>query len=262
MKPDISEFSYGYAVTEELVANNCGRVIGAPVFPSLYEEGKEGGGYDVKVPLVGRPIFLQFKLTDCLERTNAKEHRDGLMGIPYYRMHLRPHKHSDQHKLLLALEKKGESVFYIAPEFHLPNELNVHYLARNVIKHSAAFRPSDIGALPDDNEHYVVFEKGTSYGYRCSDDVKRVRKTILKDGLSTVFVEYKVKPRDLGEAGISKIVETMLSLVTSRKFEGQAAFLRVDEPETVSRIVRDRSPIESAGYLARTFFGCELIVVE
>ena len=34
-----------------------------------------------------------------------------------------------------------------------------------------------------------------------------------------------------------------------------------DETGGARRIVESRSPIESAAYLARTFFGCELIVV-
>ncbi|HEB70266.1 MAG TPA: hypothetical protein ENI88_11700 [Desulfobulbus sp.] len=43
MNPDFSEFSYGYAVTEELVTAMKAAVVAAPVFPSLYEEGKKGG---------------------------------------------------------------------------------------------------------------------------------------------------------------------------------------------------------------------------
>lgn len=71
MHPDFSEFSYGYAVTEELATKNNARVIAAPRFPSFYEEGRKGG-YDVKAPLIGKPVFLQFKLSDYLERRNAK----------------------------------------------------------------------------------------------------------------------------------------------------------------------------------------------
>jgi hypothetical protein len=117
MSPDFSEFSYGYAVTEEIVASLKAVVVGAPVFPSLYEEGKKGG-YDVKIPLAGIPIFLQFKLSDYLKKKSAREYQTGLLGVPYYRMHLRPLRHSDQHNLLLDLEAAGEAVFYIAPEFH------------------------------------------------------------------------------------------------------------------------------------------------
>src|SRR5262245_45681687 len=145
MNPDFSEFSYGYAVTEEMVASLKAVIIGAPIFPSLYEEGKKGGGYDLKIPLAGKPIFLQFKLSDYLKKRSAKEHQQGKLRVPYYRMHLRPLRHSDQHNLLLDLDTSGETVFYIAPEFHLPEELNDHYLRKRVVQNSVAFRPRDIG---------------------------------------------------------------------------------------------------------------------
>ena len=43
-------------------------------------------------------------------------------------MRLRPLKHSQQHDLLLDLEQQGNDVYYAAPEFHLPDELNKAYL--------------------------------------------------------------------------------------------------------------------------------------
>lgn len=43
MKPLVSEFSHGYALTQELVAGRLGPLRGAPIFPSLIEEGWTGG---------------------------------------------------------------------------------------------------------------------------------------------------------------------------------------------------------------------------
>ena len=80
MKPKFSEFSYGYAVTEELIKS--GEVTAPPEFPSLYAEGQLGGGYDVKISF-GIPIFLQFKLSDYLSRSSAKEFKT--IGGPYCR---------------------------------------------------------------------------------------------------------------------------------------------------------------------------------
>lgn len=51
MKPEMSEFSYGFAFTNELMTSPGGHVIAAPEFPSLQKEGTPGGGYDVKIPL-------------------------------------------------------------------------------------------------------------------------------------------------------------------------------------------------------------------
>ncbi|GAB3729889.1 hypothetical protein GCM10028862_08700 [Luteimonas pelagia] len=255
MKPDISEFSYGYAVTEELVAAHGARIVAAPTFPSLYEEGKSGGGYDVKIPLCGTPVFLQFKLSDYLKRKNAKEHVLLSLALPYYRMHLRPLRHSQQHQLLLDLESSGESVYYVAPEFHTPRELNRHYLARSVVVNSAAFAPSAIGVLPDDKEHYVVFEKGASHGWRCSDDPKQVERTTLASRLKAL----RAKERKFGEEGLIKLTSLMVEVIRQRT--GIAGLPR-SAREDAEAIAEQRTPLESAGFLARTFFSSELLIVE
>lgn len=256
MRPDFSEFSYGYAVTEEIVASSKAILVAAPLFPSLYEEGKAGGGYDVKIPSKGTPVFLQFKLSDCLERTNAKEYPSPILGLPYYRMYLRSRNHSDQHQLLIDLEKSGESVFYIAPEFHLPSELNNFYLSKTVISNSAAFSPVDIGPLSDDKQHYVVFERGTSVGYFCSDNPVEVRKTSIKDGLKYLIQSRDVQPRDLGERGLRDISDHMLEALTcqrSKEFKPVVSELRA--------LLSNRPTIEAVGYISRTFFDAELLIL-
>jgi hypothetical protein len=187
MNPDFSEFSYGYAITEEIVASLKAVIIGvlqSLVFPSLYEEGKKGGGYDLKIPLAGKPVFLQFKLCDYLKRRSAREHQQGWLNVPYYRMHLRPLRHSDQHNLLLDLETSGESVFYITPEFHLPEELNDFYPRKVVVANSAAFSPGDIGALPDDDAHYLAFHRGSPIALRRSSEPVQIMKRSLKRRIS------------------------------------------------------------------------------
>jgi hypothetical protein len=260
MKPDFSEFSYGYAVTEELVSMHRATVIGAPMFPSLYEEGKPGGGYDVKIPLSGRPIFLQFKLSDQLKRANSKEHKSGLLGIPYYRMHIRPAKHSDQHNLLLDLEASGETVFYIAPEFHLPAELNAFYLSGTILLNSAAYSPQAIGPMPDDNDHYIVFERGTTTGFRCSSDPFKISKFSLKKGLEPILSESGRQIRELGDSGLRIISQRMLDVLASGERRIQIREKSIDIPG-LRKIVERRSPIESIVYMARTFFDAELLII-
>jgi hypothetical protein len=261
MKPDFSEFSYGYAVTEELVSLHRAVIVAAPMFPSLYDEGKAGGGYDVKIPISGRPVFLQFKLSDKLERTNSKEHQSGLLSVPYYRMHIRPAKHSDQHSLLLDLEASGETVFYIAPEFHRPSELNSFYLSRTVVFNSAAYSPQAIGPMPDDEEHYVVFERGAAIGYRCSDEAKQVLKFSLNEGLHAVLNQRGKQTRYLGESGLHDIAQRMLDVLDrgEERIHGRAK--STDIPG-LRKIVDDRPPVESIGYMARTFFDAELLILE
>lgn len=78
MKPDISEYSYGYTLTEELIRSMAQQLSAAPVYPSLIEEGRPGGGYDVKLQYPFMPIFLQFKLSDYVKRRIAREFKLGL----------------------------------------------------------------------------------------------------------------------------------------------------------------------------------------
>ena len=93
MKPEFSEFSYGFVLTNELVDRFSLRRLGvAPSLPSQYAEGQSGGGYDVKLPTV--PIFLQFKLSDVLKSKSAKE--SGTLGLPYYRFKIWSKSASDQ----------------------------------------------------------------------------------------------------------------------------------------------------------------------
>lgn len=255
MKADFSEFSYGYAVTEEIVAMSKATLIAAPLFPSLYEEGKSGGGYDVKIPLKGTPVFLQFKLSDCLGRTNAKEYPSPISKLPYYRMYLRPRNHSDQHQLLIDLEASGESVFYIAPEFHLATEFNNFYLNKNVVSKSAIISPIDIGSLKDDEEHYVVFERGSSIAYFCSDNPIKIKKNSLTEGINQFLLSRDIHSRSLGEEGLYQIWNNMLRVLRHRK-----EFMNIDF-EVLELIVSNRPTIAAVGYISRTFFNAELLIL-
>ena len=108
----------------------------------------------------GIPLFLQFKLSHCMVRSNAQEVRYGALAPPFYRMHVRPTRHSDQHKMLLELENKGNEVYYSAPAFHTSEEFNEAYLSHQVKVRSLWMRPSQIGPLPDARDHHVAFVLG------------------------------------------------------------------------------------------------------
>jgi hypothetical protein len=85
MIPQISEFSYGFALTNEIVAWSPLKF--APIFPSLIEEGKKGGGYDVMLDMPGVPLYLQFKRGYRMTRRTAKEIKQyqKRLKIPFHR---------------------------------------------------------------------------------------------------------------------------------------------------------------------------------
>ena len=142
MTPEISEFSYGFALTNEMVG--WAPIATAPIFPSLIEEGKAGGGYDVKLDLPGVPLYLQFKRADCMKTRKAREISVyGLnMWPPFYRFKITKSGKSDQHELLLALDDGSCLVFYVAPRFHEIAEINDAWVNNSVATNSIFVAPS------------------------------------------------------------------------------------------------------------------------
>ncbi len=257
MTPDISEFSYGYALTETLIAAAPLPIRAAPVFPSLIREGQPGGGYDVQIPFSGFPLFLQFKLSDKMVRHSAKEAQDGHLTIPFFRMHLRPTNHSQQHPMLHELESSGVSVYYAAPLFHTPAELNDAYINSTVIPRSAFFRPSEIGDLPDGGNHHLSFKEGYPV-YLFSDAPTVIRENTdwsdmffreLSDGLNRFD---KISPED---ESVRAWIERLIKIVERNR--GHFGWYS----SATASALRSRHPANALVYLARTFFGCNIIVV-
>lgn len=262
MKPDLSEFSYGYALTSEITQSLGSKVAAAPVFPSLYQEGKKGGGYDVKIPNYGVPLFLQFKLSHFMSHANSKEIQ--LLGAGYYRWHLHALRRSDQHNLLLDLESNGNDVFYVAPFFHQTAELNSHYISRSIVQNSAAFRPSDIGPLPDQEEHYVVFNRHAAY--RCSNEPQPTQFSWLDQWLESIAKEAESKT--LGAKGIAKLGESIIASIESAKArrepeskKSKGAYRKEIDIDEVRRVIEERPQLSTIGYIARTALDAELLIL-
>ena len=161
MTPEISEFSYGFALTNEIVG--WAPVAAAPLFPSLIEEGKAGGGY-VKLDLSGVALYLQFKRADCMVRANAHEIKQYGLGIslPFYRFYITESGKSDQHELLLALSETQNMVFYVAPRFHELSEINEAWSLNQVAARSIFVSPQIIGVL-DDDYHHVAYDDSSAW---------------------------------------------------------------------------------------------------
>ena len=160
MKTEFSEFTYGFSLVNELAKTlPCTAV---PIFPSLLEEGKEGGGYDVKFLLSkkGKILNLQFKLSDWMKTRSAREYKipGHSLSLPYYRFEITSEQISEQHSLLLSLEEKQPLTFYAAPAFYLKDEINTYWSSDLVTRNSVFVKPSSIGGLPDLNPHRVCFD--------------------------------------------------------------------------------------------------------
>ena len=250
MKAKFSEFSFGFALTHELVTVFPRLSEAVPTFPSLREEGREGG-WDVRLSGRGFFVFLQFKLSDYMVRESAKQWPQ--FNRPYFRFPIMPSKHSNQHELLLKCERSSPThfVYYAAPAFNFPNELNDAFLHRRAVSRTAFVRPSSIGNLPDNNEHYIAFD-GPHNFYRYSEPVQ-IENTVFG-------------------ANFYEELHERANNVQLERFDDEA-FIRLSnrlkqilfEEENFSAELLDSldslPPAERAVYLTRTFFDSELLLL-
>ena len=230
MRPNFSEFSYGYALTEALVGGRQHLV--RPNFPTQVEEGKSG--YDLQLDCPGYPLFLQFKVCDGMKTRGAKELSKFQLPLrlPFLRMNLMPAGRSKQHSLLSKLESQGETVFYAAPRFYEDNEFASHYRKREIICHTAFVSPSAIGPLPNDKEHHVAFECMARQGWFLSDP--REVAPIL-DGYE--FKELNQRHLDknpLMTKRISKALANVCNVIIEDLQDNQGSF---DDPTRIRNLL-------------------------
>jgi hypothetical protein len=256
MRPTISEFSYGFAVTSELLRAPGMVITAAPVFPSLSQEGQAGGGWDVQINRPGIPLFLQFKLCDCMTRRTCKEARDGGFDIPCYRMHLRSARISRQHEMLLDLEAKGQEVYYVGPKFHRPEELNAAFLAFEVRARSFWVRPSDIGPLPDDGEHHVSFDpngQGAFFSKPTPLKAKREFRDVLSHFQHQLTARGKV---ELQPETLEYLAESIGEIAQKR------ADIAPEETLITRQTLQGVAPLQRVAYYASVFLESQLFVIQ
>ena len=255
MRPNISEFSYGFAITSELV-RSLGSVTVAPVFPSLRAEGNRGGGWDVKLDRAGVPLFLQFKLCDQMIRRSCREARDASFNVPCYRMHLRSARLSRQHEMLLDLEGHGQEVYYSAPMFHQAEELNDAFLEGSVRKRSIWIRPSEIGQLPDDRDHHVSFESGSPWTL-----FSEPRPINVKREFEDVATRLTNRLHEQGEIDISqKRLEDLadaIAMIADKRLD-----ISKQKREISKKAARPAAPLQRVAYYASVFLEAQLFVVQ
>ncbi len=175
---------------------------------------------------------------------------------PFYRFYLRPKKYSDQHEMLLELESQGNNVYYVAPKFHLTSELNDGYLNGEIIERSLFLRPAQIGNISDDSNHHVAFRDG--YPPYLLSEPRQIAETVngrpsLLDAMTDIALT-KDNPV-LSIERLTEIASGMVSII-----ERSRVGATIDK-ELFNRL-QELAPDEQLGYMARTFFDCELFIVE
>jgi hypothetical protein len=257
MKSGFSEFSYGYALTEDYVRNLPAPLSAAPVFPSLIEEATVG--WDLRLETPGTAVMLQFKISDYLKNRSAKQY--DVFEQPYYRFKIWRSTRSDQHQRLLDLDFAGNDVNYVAPAFYTAAQFNRAYLGRAVVQRSIFVRPSAIGQL-DDEQHYLAYGRPTGgfwSAYVCSKPSK-VEVDGNWDEVAHRLVRRlaggsDIKPPTLGEE-IARLLKGMRAVMGERQVRQY-----LGRPVTVDALSPATDALRQAAHLSSMYFQCQLIVV-
>jgi hypothetical protein len=251
MKAEFFDFSFGFALTHELVGRYGRLARAAPEFPSLFDEGR-GKGYDVNLGFRGFFLFLQFKLADLMFRRSAKQW--PWFRRPYFRFALMPLRHSQQHSMLLDCElgSPHHFVYYAAPALHSSEDFNAAFLTGAAVSRTAFVRPSSIGYLPDRGEHHVVFDLLGRHFYMCSEP-SFVEGAAFGDG----FVEelygraQTLQPQVIDEEAFAALANKLKLIVAERR----------NLPLDLMERLESLPPVERAVYMGRTFLDSELLVL-
>jgi hypothetical protein len=281
MRPRISEFSYGFALTRELIDKkwNGLQLTAAPFLPSLPAEGRPGGGFDVSLKSLNALVFLQFKVSHYMTRATAKGVSNGKLGVPYYRFDLHAPRSSDQHRLLVALEQQPglppRIVRYVAPAFYTEGEFDAAYFANVVSDRSVFIAPSQIN-LPDDREHSVGFVSPTDQGVVLSEpreiegaiDYGAFRQrvenaTSTSDRISTTVPEIQILRDILLQLALEIEPEATperlfgnVTWVDRERVPHAATLPRLDEAST-----RRMRPLDAIGHVAWTQLSSQAIAL-
>jgi len=248
MKRKVSEFSYGFVLTHELV-NAYGYLATDSPQNSRKRKKKDDGDASDAGPS-GYPMFLQFKASEYMKRRNAGESK--LVGLPYFRFALHRKTQSNQHQLLIELERKGCAVFYATPKIHEAVNLNSAFFDHQVVASSLFINPGGIGELPDNQSHRVVFSGRSEEVYLCSRPRKLdgvIHGAAFAEAVRRIVSERE--PQSLDDEFFNRLAGDMVSLVSPNR--------RIFDE--LSRGKVEMSASTFANYLAKTLFDCELLIV-
>ncbi len=245
MKRKVSEFSYGFVLTHELV--NAFGYLPTDMPQASKRKKKDGSADSVQR---GHPLFLQFKASEYMKRRNAGESK--LVGLPYFRFALHRKTLSNQHQMLIELEKKGSLVFYATPKIHEAVNLNSAFFDHQVVAQSLFISPREIGELPDNESHRVVFSNRVEEVYFCPRQQKLNHVIQGEKFAEAIRAQLAgAEPAVLDDGFYRRIASDMVSLISPNR--------RIFDE--LSRGKVQMSAATFAGYLARTLFDCDLLII-
>lgn len=267
MRLGYTEFSFGYAFTENIIRSSATGPKTAPIFPNLVQEAQKG--FDVRIDLPGLPLFFQYKLPELMKRDTAREiatYNLAGMKVPFFRMPLMPSGLSRQHELLINLEKKyPKTVLYASPRMQDRRAFNVAYANGVVHRKSIFFSPKDIGYLPNPRAHSIAYRDGLSYAWLCSEP-KEIRATTFETLSQEVLHRFEQPRFQTLRAAATEMRQLVRSVVSDPMRQAEAS---IAAQIRARRATEARPPLEEpiedilvSREMARIDLGVELVVAQ
>jgi hypothetical protein len=212
----LSEFSYGYGVTREV--ERALQSVGlrtTPFLPSLIQEAKVA--FDVAFDRPGKPLLLQFKLGEALERLWWPDKTTDRPNLdrPFWRFNVDTAEPEGQFDILLKAERAGAEVYYVAPKFTSWDVYMLAYESKQILDKSLLLSPSQIdvqltAAGEPDGNHRILYDGSNSFV--CSE-AKHLLETRSRDLAQKVRTDIEQRPRRMDAA----IRDVQLSLEIQRE---------------------------------------------
>lgn len=255
----ISEFTFGFAFLHEQTNRHFAGLTAVPILPSLQQEA--GEGWDARLPINGIPNYYQFKLSDYLQRPNAKYIKDGTYDAPYYRFSFHRKNNNEQHRRLRELSLGSPETYYVAPEVNDVDLFNQAFLNAQIFEGSRIIAVAECQDIHDGEQHHITYQSGNNDWIEHSEPKKHVSSFSGKEmtrlyesqrqGMEPITVEFAeslfAKQRDL----TSKVLDA------DWRFSEQDKVRLLEPP-----LERTRTGfLKAASNHALTFFGATLVIV-
>jgi hypothetical protein len=254
MKPEFSEFSYGFALSYEVMNALQPDVVGAPLFPSLRAEA--GTGTDADFSPAGCPLFIQFKLAAYMKTARAKQW--ATYGGPYFRVVVPSRTRSNQHNLLRELSKVEPEVYYAAPAFYRQIEFNQAFVNDEILLQSRFIPLRHLPDLADDGEHYITYCHGVPGFAWHSGGGQPGRPAISGEAWLRHLRAVSAAPRVLGRDYFVGLRDLLVRLLQEQTLQPDLFLdqLAVDRRDVAAAIL-----FRDLRYLLTTYFGVEALVL-
>jgi hypothetical protein len=254
MKPEFSEFSYGFALTYEIANALQPEIVATPLFPSPTTETREGPR--LSFVKEGWPLFVQFKLAHCLKTSRATQWDS--YSAPFFRIGIQARTRSNQYSMLRTLSATEPEIYYAVPAFYRQIEFNQAFVSNQILNESKFVPLRELPDLEDDSEHFITFGRGVG-GFRWHSQASTLSKVPIGGaGWLERIKTTALEPRTLGAeyfVGLRRHLVTLLrehTLQPDLFLEGLAFDWHTEEPQVIYRDLR---------YLLVTYFGLETLIL-